>query len=100
MSRDVAGDLALVAEHVVLEQGAPRRAGLERKRAQVEDRHQQAIEARVRANRGAALHVPPVVDEQVERLERLDVVPPEGRYIQGVARAELGAVRGGERLTE
>ena len=40
----------------------------------------------LRAGRG----MPPVIDEHVERVERFDVVPPQRRNEEGVARTEVG----------
>src|SRR5258706_16003811 len=37
--------------------------------------------------------MPPVVDEDIDRFERLDVVPPQRGNEQGVSRPEFGALR-------
>jgi hypothetical protein len=50
----------------------------------------------MKAGRG----VPPVVDQHVERVERLDLVPPQGRVDQHVAGLELGHLGGGQGIAE
>ena len=42
--------------------------------------------------------VPPIVDHDVERVERLDLVPPERGIEEQVARLEIGHQGGGERF--
>src|ERR1700686_428467 len=97
---DVVRGCALGSEHVVREQRAPCGARRRRQRSQVKDRMQQTVEPGITAGRIAAPRVPPVVDQQIERLQRLDVVPPERGDEYGIARSELHGPAGRERLAE
>src|ERR1700733_3568581 len=58
---------------------------------------QQAVRRRLEIIRDVA---PPIVDEHIEILERLDVVPPQGRDIDGIAGRKFCKFGGGGRLGE
>jgi hypothetical protein len=75
-----------VREHQLLEQIGPHGALVRRQVADGEHRVQQRAVRRTRVRSV----VPPVVHEHVERLERLDVVPPAEGDEQRVAGSELG----------
>src|ERR1700720_2876554 len=80
-------------EYVLLEEGAPGVAGLRRKCANAQDAVQQRVECGVRLQVSTQRIVPPVIDQHVERLERFDVVPPQGRNEDAVPRSQFGRLR-------
>src|SRR6185312_5970382 len=73
---NVRGRLRVRCEDVMTEQVLPGRALLGRQIAHGHHREHQRIHGRIHEARRAA---PPVVDEHVEGIERLDVVPPHAR---------------------
>ena len=76
MSRDMLCDNGLRPEYVVIEHCSPRLARGGRQRSKIQHSVNQSVKGRVGSGRCTARGVPPVVDQQVERLQRLDVVPP------------------------
>ena len=75
------------AEHVIVEQRAPRILLVRRPVAEADQAVQQRGHRRVDEGGGG---VPPVIDHGVERVERLDLMPPQGRVDQRVARFKIG----------
>ena len=87
---NVGGGRSRIAEDVIFEQLAPELLLVVR---QVADREDGVIESVLRLRKEPRRLAPPVIHQHVERLERLDVVPPHGRDEQSVARLQLGDLR-------
>src|SRR5690242_8305496 len=101
MRRDVTGDLRLVgAKYVVLEQRTPRSSRGRRQVPDIQNAVNQSIEARIGTHRDAGHSVPPVIDQHIEGLERLDVMPPQRRNENSIARRQLRSQSSGERYME
>ena len=80
VSRDMFGRIRLRSEHIVLEQRPP---GLACRRAAARAGsgwRESGCRTPTRLQSPHPACPPPVVDQQVERLERFDVMPPQRRY--------------------
>ena len=78
----------------MIEECPPGLAGGGRERAQIEQGVNQGIEPAGAAEGRSRQGVPPVVDQHVEGVKRLDVMPPQRWYEDGIPRCEFGAHRG------
>src|SRR5438093_4909445 len=91
--------LRVRAENVVVKDRFPHLPMLGRQMFERQQTMQQAVERRI-SRSGSDLSFPPIVDQHVVLAERLDVMPPQRRNIDGVARSELRDQRRGERFAE
>src|SRR5689334_10918521 len=98
MRRNMLNSAGLCSKHVVIEQCAPGFACGRRQRSKVEYRVDEAVECRFGCSRGASRSPPPVVDQQVKRLERLNMMPPQWRNEDRIAGSEFGGHRSRQRL--
>src|SRR5271154_1812616 len=94
--RDMINHAGARAEHEVLEKSTPSLARRGRQGADTQDSVNQGIECGICACAVACHIVPPIVHQHIERLQRLDVMPPERRYEYSVSRSHLGRMRRGQ----
>src|SRR5688572_6167356 len=92
--------LPATPEYEVPEERVPRGALLRARVLEGLDRLVQGAERRRGGGGRVGRSLPPVVHQHVEALERLDVVPPQWRDVDRVARPQLGNLRCGKRLAE
>ena len=97
MRGDVGRGLAVGIEHVMVEDPLPGAALRRRQVAQRQQRQHQREDRRIHVGRRLP---PPVVDQHVERVQRLHLVPPHAGDVERVARLELGDQRVLERRRE
>ena len=92
----VCDDPLLRPEHILLEELAPRRPHRGRQRPKIQYGVGEAVEPGSAPDFGSLDAVPPIVDQKVERLERLDVMPPKSRDEDRVPGIQLGGHGGGQ----
>src|SRR5690606_22410922 len=83
LRRKVHQRVAVLLKDVMIEHDAPGIPLRGRQIAQREYRMQERVERRVAVH---ARRVPPIIDQHVETLERLDVMPPEIRDVERITR--------------
>lgn len=89
MWRDMRSQILVFIEYIMLEDGGPGLPISWRTPLQINQRQHQAVKPGVDRIRGTDRTAPPIIDQDIACLQRLDMMPPQRWYVERIARLQF-----------